>query len=44
MRDKSFMHTNQVFSGMLCQLREIGLDITKLKSTRGAGDKEKDVL
>ena len=35
------MNANKVFSGMLHQLHESGLDVTKCKTAIGTGDMEK---
>ena len=41
MRDKCFTNANQVFSGVLRQMRESGLDVTKHKTAIGKGDMDK---
>ena len=38
MRDKQFTNVNQVFTGILCQIREAGLDVMRHKSAILPGD------
>ena len=41
MRNKCFLNANQIFSGVLKQLRESGLDVSKHKSAICEGDMKK---